>query len=264
MEPAEPLDDLLIDSEDLIGRCLAALGEGELLGGAVVTELQLRYRLTAIARLLGDGDPDAFRDHLHRSACAALYLFERLEEGADLEAKNLTVRVNPGFADAVVAGDLELARRLAELSPQEHVEGHEYEDDFLRYHLLHRMLLGADDDELRALLDRWEEVMEGQTSTPWAMSTALVERDAAALGEGLLDLVEEHDAWFEQFRTNAGYVPEIDATLGKISMNGLVVLRFAELREIPTDAEYRFMPDIARLPVGGPFPPRDAWLTPPA
>ena len=83
MESFEPLEDLLIDSEDLIRRCLQALGEGEILGGAVIGEIELRYRLIGIARLLTEGDPDAFRGSLHRSGCAALYLFELLEQGIE-------------------------------------------------------------------------------------------------------------------------------------------------------------------------------------
>lgn len=263
MDAVEPLEDLLIDSEDLIGRCLEALIGGELLGGAVIGEIELRYRLIGIARLLSKADTDAFRDNLHRSGCAAMHLFELLDEGAELQPKNLTVRENPGFADAVIAGDIDLATRLAELSPKEHFEGYEYEDDFLRYHLFHRMLLGADDAELRALLQRWEEVIEGQASVPWALSSALVERDADTFRENLVDLIDEHVVRFEEFRTSAGYIPEVDASLGNLFMDGLVALRFAELRGIPIEREYRFMPDLARLPVGGPFPPRNAWRTPP-
>lgn len=263
MEAIEPLEDLLIDSEDLIRRCLEALRAGELLGGAVIGEIELRYRLIGIARLLSEADATAFRDNLHRSGCAALHLFELLKEGAELEPKDLTVRENPGFADAVVAGDMELATRLAELSPKQHFEGYEYEDDFLRYHLLHRMLLGAEDAELRGILQRWEAVIEGQPSVPWALSTALVERDSNGFGESILDLIDEHVVRFEEFRTNAGYIPELDASLGNVSMDGLVALRFAEMRGIQTEREYRFMPDLARLPVGGPFPSRDAWRTPP-
>jgi hypothetical protein len=263
MEAIEPLEDLLIESEDLISRCLEAVRGGELLGGTVLGEIELRYRLIGIARLLIEADPNAFRDNLHRSACAALHLFELLQQGAALEPKNLTVHENPGFADAVIAGDMELATQLAELSPKRHQEGYEYEDDFLESHLLHRMLLGADDAELRGLLQRWSGVMEGQTSVPWALSVALVERDADAFGQSLLDLVDEHVRWFEEFRTNAGYIPELDASLGNVLMDGLVALRFAEMRGIPTEREYRFMPDLARLPVGGPFPSRDAWRTPP-
>ena len=105
--------------------------------------------------------------------------------------------------------------------------------------------------------------MEGQSSVPWALSTALVEEDAQAFGEGLLDLIDEHVLRFEEFRTNAGYIPELDASLGNLLMDGLVALRFAELRGIPTEPEYRFMPANARLPLAGPFPPRDAWLTRP-
>lgn len=263
MESYEPLEDLLIDSEDLIRRCLQALGEGEILGGAVIGEIELRYRLIGIARLLTEGDPDAFRGSLHRSGCAALHLFELLEQGVELEPKNLTMRENPGFADAVIAGDMELATRLAELAPKRHFEDYEYEDDFLRYHLLHQMLLGADDPGLFRILQRWETVLEGQSSASWALSRALVERDADAFGESILDLVDEHVMRFEEFRTSAGYVPEVDASLGNLLMDGLVALRFAESRGIPTETEYRFMPDLARLSVGGPFPPRNAWRTPP-
>ncbi len=263
MTSQDLLDDLLLESEELIGRCLAALGEGELLGGEVIGEIELRYRLIAIVRLLAEADRQGFRDNLHRSGCAALHLFELAGAGGGVEPRHLTAGENPGFADAVIAGDLDLAARLAELSPKQHAEGFEYEDDFLRYHLLHRMLLGADDTELRAILKRWGRVLDGQRSVPRDVGSALVERDSAAFGESILALVDDHVARFESFRSSAGYIPEVDASLGAVLMDGLVVLRFAQLRGITTEREYRFMPHLARLPVGGPFPDRDAWRTPP-
>jgi hypothetical protein len=263
MVEADVLEDVQIASSHLIRRALEVVEAGDLAEGDLLPEIELRYRLIGIAKLLREADQTAFRDALHRSACTALHHFTLFRQGLEMKHVNLTVQDNPGFADAVICGDLGLAAELAALLPESHRAGFEYEEDFLRYHFLHRMLLGDSDDALSEILSRWTTVVEGRASSPLDLSRALLHRDAEAFDETLGILIEEHAGFFEAFRTSNDYVPEIEATLGKIWMNGLVALRFAELRGMPTRPEYRFMPALARLPVDGPFPARDAWRTPP-
>lgn len=261
MEVDELLEDLEIDSIDLLRRCLRSLADGNTAQGAIFPEIELRYRLLGIVALLRDADRIAFRDHLHRSASAGLHFRRLFQQGADVAETNLPVTEHCAFGDAIIAGDLEIAREIARLSPTEHVDGHEYEDDFLRFHFLHRLILDADDAELEAILDRWQQVLDGAPSPAWDVSRALLDRDTGALHEALGGLIDAHTAYYDEFRNNTGYIPEVEASLGKVLMNGLVALRFAELREIPTEPEYRYMPSLARLAVAGDFPDRDAWRT---
>jgi hypothetical protein len=140
------------------------------------------------------------------------------------------------------------------------VHGYEYEDDFLRFRFLHRLLLVPDDAKvLEALLRRWKDVLQGQRCPYHAASTALLHRDQAAFDDAIADLLDRRRAAFEAFRLATNYDAELDATIGKIFMHGLALLRFAELRGLATAIDDPFMPSLARIPLGGSPPPAGSW-----
>lgn len=224
---------------------------------AVLAEIAEAYRILGIAVLLEEGDPAAFGALLALSAqcdCVlrALDLSNHPEQLAGSRAEP--------FCDALVAGDLESARTIARLAPRQHQEGWEYEDDFLRYHFLERLFLGQDDDKaLGALLDRWEALLEGKNDALLPVCRALLVRDKEGLEEALQAAVRQLKGKQEIWRTMSSYRAEVDATEGAVYVEGLAVLRLAELRQIEVGEHYELMPALARLPLGGPLPPPHAW-----
>jgi hypothetical protein len=49
------------------------------------------------------------------------------------------------------------------------------------------------------------------------------------------------------------------AAEGQIFVEGLAVLRIAELKGLKISGEYPLIPEISRVPLGTPLPAEDAW-----
>ena len=64
------------------------------------------------------------------------------------------------------------------------------------------------------------------------------------------------------FRQKDVYPEDARRTDGALFMNGLVLLRLAELSGRPTQREDPNIPHLARLPVGKPPLPLDSWMRP--
>jgi len=241
---------------DTLESALAAVSDQQGRDPAVLAEIAERYRVLAIAVLLEDGDPAPFASLLALSGQTECFL--RSIDLAQHPAQLIGSRVEP-FCDALVAGDLQSARTIAQLAPVHHQDGWEYEDDFLAAHFLQRLLVGSDDAALSRVLDRWEQVLEGQGSPSLDVSRALLARDPEALDEALRatvqDLLRKQEVW----RKSTTYNAQVDATEGSLFINGLAVIRLADMRGMSLPEEYELMPSLARVPLGGALPPPESW-----
>lgn len=222
--------------------------------------LMFGYRLLAICAMLEDADVDGFAALLAKSGFARLEFLNRAAPGQRIPEKFVCGSKNLGFSSALAAGDLGTAVAIARLSPRGHFEGVEYEDDFLFFHFLHSMVSDPkDEDTLRRILARWEEVLDGGPSSSRAVCEALLGgdgKDFDAAFEGFVGgRKKDLEIWKESLTYDAG----LDATEGKIFVEGLAVLRLAEIKGVPTQREYDLVPDLARVPVGTPLPPADSW-----
>lgn len=232
-------------------------------GGAAFFDITRAYRRLAACALLAEADTDQFRVLLAQSGHAHAHFLTRVQQGGAFEARYYATSTADPFSDALAAGDLDTARAIASLSPAAHFPDLEYEDDFLRNHTLHRLLLDPEDRAgIEALLARWGEVLEGGSSVFYDVTRALAERDPRGF-EGAFDgLIERRAEVVRAWRGMTTHDPEIDATEGAIFVEALAILRLAELRGLPTRPDYRFAPDIARIPLGLPLPPAGAWQVP--
>lgn len=141
--------------------------------------------------------------------------------------------------------------------------GVEYEDDFLRGHVFHRLLTTPDDTAaIDALLARWEVVLEGGSSPFLDVFRSLLTRDPDEFKATFDALLDRRNAALEAWRKTLTYSDEIDATDRKVFVEGLAILRLAEAREMPTQSEYAFIPNIARVPLASRLPAPDAWQVP--
>lgn len=221
------------------------------------------YRRLALAALLADADVDQLRGLLARSGQAHVHVLTVIQRGRAIDPKyHCTSKADP-FFDALTAGDLDTARSIATLSPTTHVPDVEYEDDFLRGYTLHRILLDPDDRAgIEPLLDRWNDVLEGGQDVFYDVTRALFDRDPDAFEAAFDRLIERRGEVVSAWRRMASHNPEIDATEGAVFVEALGILRLAEMLGLPTRPDYRFAPDIARIPLGLPLPPPGAWQTP--
>ncbi|WP_158620305.1 MULTISPECIES: immunity 49 family protein [Corallococcus] len=233
--------------------------------GATAQELatlSFAWRILALCSLLQDADTDTFALRLRKSAQARLALL-MLAERTSVEPRFLCCSKDLGFGAALAAGDLELATAIAARSPKHHFQGVEYEDDFLFFHLLHRMLLAPEDlDGQARLLGRWRQVEKGQPSAKFELTKALVEKDAGRFPAAFTALLEVRQQKLREYSQRLGFDPELNATEGKVSVDGLAILRLAELHGLPTQSSYDFIPALAQVIPGGPAIPENAWCKP--
>lgn len=256
-------DDSLFGLEETL-RAIQRSDSLEQSGQAYVVAATCHRRL-ALCALLVDARPDRFSAHLCHSAHARLHFLRLVARGHGAEPRFLCATQEFSFVDALAAGQPDLAMEIARLAARRHDAAFEYEDDFLLHHFLHQLLLtvrGAGSADLRALLERWEAVLEGGSDTSLDACRALLHQQAQAFDEALQATVDARLLKFQKLPRDSGPNDELRKTEGVMFMNGLAMLRLAELLGMDTRREYSTLPSLARIPVGQPAPPPSAWMTP--
>jgi len=223
------------------------------------------HRQLALCALLADARPERFATHLCHSAHARLHFLRLVHEGHGADPRFLCATQEFPFVDALVAGQPDLATDIARLAARRHDPSSEYEDDFLLHHFLHQLLLtmrGAASANLVALLERWEGMLEGGSDTYLDACGALLRRQVHVFDEALQATVDARLLTFQKLPRDSGPNDELRKTEGSVFMNGLAMLRLAELQGMETRREYPSLPSLARVPVGRPPPPSSAWMSP--
>lgn len=209
-----------------------------------------RYaRAAAIARLLAYADGATFRERLARSGQARRRLLQ-WAAGARRPFNRFTATGNYGpLCDALASGDDALAQDIARLSADTPVKGHEFEEDFLYARLLG--LLATGDDALpgraQPLLEALERLMDGQDFPRLAMCRALLAREQEGFDGALQALLEERDWQFQEKARSFKPRDEETETEPFIFVEGLALLRLAERRGLAVQADYLFLPGLARV-----------------
>ncbi|QRK04197.1 immunity 49 family protein [Archangium violaceum] len=222
----------------------------------------LMYHRLALCELLSEARADRFQVHLCKSALVRLHLVRLVSSGRSFHPSTTCAGANFSFVDAVVAGQLGLAADIARLTTDKHEPTAEYEDDFLLHRFLQRNFLhlhAAESYDFTALFDRWERVLEGERTPYFDVCQALFRRDAAGFGDALLTVIEERARSFQQKDEHS---EEARRTDGAVFMNGLALLRMAEMSGLPAQREYPNIPSLARLPPGTMQLSPNAWMNP--
>ncbi|WP_164001870.1 immunity 49 family protein [Pyxidicoccus caerfyrddinensis] len=224
-----------------------------------VSNVCVAYWVLGICALLQKADVEAFAGLLCKAGQARLHLLA-LAETLPLPPERLPGSDNIGFSDALAVGDLVTARSIARLSTRRHLEGVEYEEDFLFSQFL-RQLLGYPraPDALHRVLARWEEVLEGGADPRREACQSLLEKDADGFRAAFEALLRERKREFSEYGRRLDFDAEVGATTGKIYMDGLALLRVAELEALPPLPALEQVPPLARVPLGTPLPAADAW-----
>ncbi|WP_158620306.1 MULTISPECIES: immunity 49 family protein [Corallococcus] len=232
--------------------------------GRPYVEVAWFYRRVGLCELLSEARTDRFFVYLCKSAQARLHLLQRAAGGRPAQRQHTCASKNFSFMDALAAGQLELASRLARLTTDRHEPSLEYEEDFLLHHFLHRLTLGApaaEASELRPLLARWEAVLQGDVTCHLALCQALLTRDAKRFHRALADAIAQRAVTFKERKSDGG-PQDVVLTEPHVYVTGLALLRLAELRGMETFREYPTLPRLARVPLALAPPPEDSWLSP--
>lgn len=211
------------------------------------------FRIAGIGDLLLRGLPGEFPLRLHQSARAYADHLRRTDEAGQRTGQS------PPFFDAVAAGDLEGAGEIARHAKHAWTRGVEYEEDFLFVEFLMQcFFLGADLLVGERLLGRYEQALQGAEDVRLEVCRALLNKDADSFNETLQHFLSEQRDRFERLAHQGTLAPELLATEGKVCVEGVALVRLAELLELETEEDYLLVPSVTREPVALRFR-ADAW-----
>jgi len=216
--------------------------------GSLSLELSASFRALAIIFLLIRGDSKLFYQNLIRSGETRETYLQRLKhQGIDQDHHQASGRYDP-LLDAVAAGDFALARHIANISLTEWHPGHEYEDDYCYAQILHRFVAEQlPKEEIPPLLSRFEAYVEGNPSARLALCWALAQQNQDSFDEAFNDLLNEQEDRIAAAKARGQMDDPIIVSQRLVFVEGLAILRLAEMRVLKTQNEYRYCPSLARV-----------------
>jgi hypothetical protein len=222
--------------------------------GDLSLELSTKFRALAIMALLVKGDHTLFCHNLIRSGRVRRTYLERVRAEGKLEEHHFVSGRHDALADAIAAGDFALACEIGDLAPAEWRKEREYEDDYCYGRILRTLLDATPEDSLKPLFTQFDTYLEGAENPRLDVARALASRHVAAFETAFDDLLRSRghqiDADEERGQLET---PEVMAER-QVFVEGLALLRLADLRGIETQREYRYCPSVARLSISEPYP----------
>ena len=255
MSPEQIHDTLLPEVRDLVGILAGGYPIGQL--GAELENSSNYFQGLAITHLLTDADLDQFKLYLTRSGYARRYFLSRSARDGNDGDPRLALGRTEAFLDAVAAGQMALAREIANLSGDAWRADWEYEDDFCYFLFLHRIAGGLDpagEPQLTEILARFEKVLEGGKSLRLAVCRAILARDDEAFRAGLFALMEQRQEELFRLRERLQQLePQGCVCWARsfVSIEGFALMRLAEVAGLPPlepDAELPLCPAQGRIP----------------
>jgi hypothetical protein len=223
--------------------------------GRVSVELCGKLRALAIVALLTKGDSDKFLHNLIRSGRVRETFLTRLKKANLQTDHHLASGRVDALLDAVASGDLELARRIAWLSPRTWEPQREYEDDYCYAQIMHRLVHGVQAATVyQPFVDRFEAALAGQPSARLAVAQALIARAQADFDVAFEALLDERKSVIKSNLDRAQLEEPQVVAERRVFVEGLAILRLADTLGLATQADYLYCPSLARLPMRNPVP----------
>jgi hypothetical protein len=223
--------------------------------GAAALAVSARLRALGVVSLLTTNDGNALHHQLVRSGRAWRHYLRRVdaEQAAD-DHHHCSGRTEP-MLDGIAAGQFDLAREIASLSPERWREGHEYEEDHCVGRLLQILVMPEVDLASAAhVIERFQRYFTDDERPRLGTLQALLARDQAAFDvafQASIDAFQRVNARkLEQGRL--GELHEVAAA--RVFVEGLAMLRLAEKQGLVTAPEYDLCPRSARAPAATPLP----------
>lgn len=224
--------------------------------GDLSLEVSNKLRTLAILAILAEASTDGFVHSCTRAARARKLYLQRLKnDGIDSDHHFVSGCYEP-LLDAIAAGDMTLVQEIDKLSPTDFRPPDEYEDDFCYAQLLLRLCRNSvPEAELEPLLNRFETYLDGDDNPRLPICRALVERDEAGFEQAFEDFLMNLGQVIKEKIDGGTQVEDVHTIAQRhISIEGLALLRIADLRGIRTESDYLYCPSLARLPASRPCP----------
>jgi Immunity protein 49 len=218
--------------------------------GATLESLSELFEALGICHLLTRLDAGQFRENVLRSGHARRYYLRKSREQHNLGDHRLALSRCDGFLAALAAGDIALAFDIASLSVEEWHPAWEYEDDFCFFLFLHdlvRRSRGVETPSPLVVIDRFHKALEGRAAPRLEICRALSSGDAGNFADALAALMEAKQ---EESDGRRIVVPDTDVAFwprSLVSVEGLALLKAAELANLPVDREFPLCPPDGRL-----------------
>ncbi|RJS21939.1 hypothetical protein DRW03_16570 [Corallococcus sp. H22C18031201] len=209
-------------------------------------EICRHERMLGIALLLAEADTDGFFRHLTLSAETHARLLQGARNSGQFVRFTGAGNVHP-LCDALVAGQPPLARKLADLAPNQWMSEEEYEEDFVYGRFLHILLLEGTPglEQQEALLDRMAK-LDPEPEPRQRLCRALFDRDPSAFEVALVEAASEHQRHCDE-RAATRFSPTLEGQTERyVFIEGLALLRLAKAVGLQTEPEHILMPSLAR------------------
>jgi hypothetical protein len=220
--------------------------------GDTFERLSALFQGLAICDLLTKANVDGFRENLVRSGhCRRSYLRRSSAEG-NHDGPNLALSRTEAFLDCLAAGDLALAQDIATISPVDWNPDWEYEEDHYYYRFLQQLVGLTDTSGNGALLEfaaRIEAALEGAKWPQLDVVRALINRDEQAFTDALEAVLLDETRRFDEKRPAVVASKFLFWPRSFVSIQGLALLRAAELVGLDIADDFPMCPSDGRVPV---------------
>ena len=212
-----------------------------------------QWRIRGIAAYFISGVPRGLFEELDKSAQAFLYFLRYCDDDAKATS------FSEPFFDAVAVQDYDCARLIANFSRTTWNPELEYEDDFLYFQfLMKHFYLSSELEECQELLNRYEDVLQGAEDPKLNICQAYLDGNQENWEEAFCAFLDSRYDQKQRLIQKGALSQEEAATEAQLNIEGLALLRFAEMKGFTTQREYIGTPSSARKHLSIKSP-EDAW-----
>lgn len=252
MDPRDVRLELVYAIEDEMLYIASDYPIGEI--GDVYKRLSEYFQALGICYILEFANVDKFQENLVLSGYARRFYLKKSYDYSNTTDRYLAISRSEAFLDSLAAGNLRLAREISSLSLIDWNPNWEYEDDFCFFQILYGLLReqnGLSENQTWKIIDRFEAALEGGQAVRLEVCKALIAKDSDRFILAMQELMDEkiqdnhikREKMLEPNPSTCIFWPR-----SFISIEGLALLKIAEIIGMPIVEDFPLCPNIARLP----------------
>ena len=236
----ERRNDLLDDIKENISVIASNISVSEI--EEVFEALCFQFESLGIYGLLTKYDLDDFYRNLILSGfCRRSYLERCKAKGVSESLYHAISRTQSVFS-CIVADQVNLAKELISMSSNVWLKDGEYEDDFLYYQFIYKLLISPKNkNELTSILESFEKVLDGDFSSRYSVCKSLLDRNNEAFNEAFTDLIIERENYIDNkvFHNDPMFLAH-----DFVFIEGLGLLLLARSLGMVVEKDYKYCLDV--------------------
>lgn len=204
----------------------------------------------SICQLLVENHVNKFYENLVRSGYARRSFLSLCQSEGNTTNRFLGLSRSQADLDAIVAGHMNLARDIADLSLATWNRDWEYEVDWCFHRFVHLTINDGAEDEIRGVLGSWADVLEkgGDDDLRLPVCRAISNGDTDEFASQIQEFTEDRESRLEEqrkFKTDPSF---IFWPASFVNIEALALLRLADISDLGQFDELPLCP-ISRLAV---------------